>query len=369
MIKRAPRLRRILFAPVDIGMRIEQYSRFINSRYADRLAAESLVVVPPPEEFYTSGFTRVYEFRGRGVTYRWARSIVNFLTSVFRYDVFHFLSGETILTRRLRRFELIVYRLLGKRVIMHFVGCDIRGEAYLKEKSANLQAFLAGDWGKKVTLPWQDALIDDARRYAHTILVSTADLKQVVPEAVFFPVVLDTDKFLQELRPFPRPRKPPDSVSILHSPSNRGIKGTELIHAALMRVAAAAPCRVTLHLPAEQGGKPFYSVPRAQLLQLYRESDIVVDQLVAGWYGMQSVEAIAAGCQAVCYIGAEFQHDLFPGCPITSADANTLERVILDCIERHRAGGVDRERNLDWVRRFHDLQGNNKALTDAWGLT
>src|SRR5690349_6998590 len=115
--KRPPRM---LFGAVDIGYRIELYTKFIRWYFAGRLETESLVIFVLSKAHYQTSYDHEFHFEGKNFVYRWGSALVNFIKCLFKYDIFHFLSGETLLPRRLRRFEMFTYKLAGKRIVMHF---------------------------------------------------------------------------------------------------------------------------------------------------------------------------------------------------------------------------------------------------------
>src|SRR5215213_6563928 len=120
--KKIKRPVKMLFAAVDIGYRIELYTKFIRQHFSSQLKTESLTISLLPKEHYSTGYDYEFHFNGKNFLYRWTISLYNFVRCLFRYDMFHFFSGETLLPRKLRRFELTIYKLFGKRIIMHFVG-------------------------------------------------------------------------------------------------------------------------------------------------------------------------------------------------------------------------------------------------------
>lgn len=372
--KKTKRPVRMLFGAVDIGYRIELYTKFIRQRFAGRLKTESLTISLLPEEHYSTFYDYEFHFAGKNALYRWSISLFNFLRCLFRYDMFHFFSGETLLPRKLRRFELMMYKWFGKKVIMHFVGCDIRSLDYSHWKAINIQQYLAGVDAFPKSLPWQKKLIKDAVRYADTILVSTPDLKEIILQATYFPVLLDLDKYLEELHQI-RAEKNKDEIAILHSPSHlyhTRTKGTDYIIPILKRLAAKPEYKIRLILPSEKESqrKTPYSSTRYELFKHFKEADIVIDQLITGWYGLLSVEALAAGKEVVCYVDDHLKPYLFPGCPIEIADVNNLEEVIIKCIEKIRQGNAQlrNKNNIEWVRKYHTIEMNYEALLDAWNL-
>jgi hypothetical protein len=363
--------KKILFAAVDIGYRIELYSKFIEKYYGEQLEPESLTTYVLPKQHYRTSYTYEFHYHKKPVIYRWYRSFLNFMFCLFRYDIFHFFSGETLLTRKLRPIELKIYKLFGKRIVMHFVGSDIRSPQYIYWKEKNIQKYLSGDDDFPKSLPWQKKLIGDAKKYADAILVSTPDLTELLPEAVYYPVMLDLDKYLKELKEVEDPVREEKEIVILHSPSNLQIKGTVYIHEILKNIAAKSKHKIKLLLPAEKmmNDPKIYSVNRYDLFRLYKESDIVIDQMIIGWYGLQSIEALAAGKRVICHIDEHLKHFLFPDCPIEIADINTLEKAIFTCIDDIVAGQqVKTQTNIDWIRKYHTIENNTSALVKAWAV-
>jgi hypothetical protein len=365
--------KKILFAAVDIGYRIELYSQFIRKHLPGVLKAESLSIYILPSDHYKTSYTYEYHFQNRSVLYRWYRSLLNFCTCLFRYDIFHFISGETLLPRKLRRLELWTYKLFGKRVVMQFVGADIRSPEYITWKDKHMAAYLDGKTDFPKTKPWQNKLIRDAVKYADYILVSTPDLLELIPKAHYFPVVIDLEKFERELQAHPPANNPATpAVTILHCPSNVQVKGTEYIHDILKRVALNFPDTVHLILPAEQRkkGATNYASTRYDLFKLYQEADIIIDQMIIGWYGLQSIEGLIAGKEVVCYIDSKLDKYLYPDTPIRSADINTLEKTITDLIQLRLTQKTNPSAgdHQAWVKTHYTIEQNHRELLNAWGV-
>ncbi|HLG35488.1 MAG TPA: hypothetical protein VI757_11460 [Bacteroidia bacterium] len=366
--------KKILFGAVDIGHRIETYSNYIQKYHFKKLKPESLAIFILPEEHYKLSYTYEYHFAGRNVWYRWSRATLIFFFFFFRYDIFHFLSGETLLPRKVRQFELMVYKIFGKRIIMHFVGCDIRSLDYSYWKAKNIKQYLNGLDNFPKSLPWQKKLIKDTQNYADEILVSSPDLLEIIPEATYFPVLLDLEKFLNELNKAANVKRHQGEIIILHSPSNikhTQTKGTDYIINILNKIAATREYNIRLILPSETNKKrnTTYSSSRYEMFQHYNEADIIIDQLITGWYGLLSLEALASGKQAICYVDEHLKKYLFPKCPINIATVNNLENVVIECIENILNGKLpDQSAQIDWVRKYHTIENNNAPLLKAWGL-
>jgi hypothetical protein len=360
--------KRILFAAVDVGYRMGLYSKFLNDNYSNQIHADTLSTYMSPKNHYRTSYTYEYPFHSKSSMYRWCRSFLNFILALFRYDILHFISGETLLTRKLRGFELKIYKLLGKRIIMHFVGSDIRNPYYIQWKEKNINQFLQGDAKFQKTLSWQDKLIFDAEKYADSVLVSTPDLLELISKAVYYPVVLDLNKYLSELNGIKHQRKISDEIVILHAPSNSKLKGTKYIHEILKKIALNSNNKIKVVLTAENDYKD-KPVSRYELFKLYKESDIVIDQLIIGWYGLQSIEALAAGKHVISYVDANLNSFLYPDCPLELADKNTLEHVVLNVIEKIlKRKHTNSASQIDWLKKYHTIENNNDVLVKAWGL-
>ena len=195
-----------------------------------------------------------------------------------RTDIFHFYFGLTLVPHPLQ-FPLL--RLTGRKSLFHFLGSDIRGKT-----------------------PEQLAYA----RSADARIVGSYDALRWVPDAEVVPPGLD----LREFEPAPpSDRKRP---VILHAPSSRRRKGTEEV------IAACAQLPVDLRLVE--------GVPNDEARRLYREADIVVEQLHAGWHGIFGLEAMALGKPVVTFLHDEAvrrtEEAYGVEVPIVSATAETL---------------------------------------------
>jgi len=227
-----------------------------------------------------------------------------------RTDVFHFYFGLTLVPRSL---QFPILRSLGKKSVMHYLGSDIRG------KSPQELAF-----GRK----------------AGAEIVGSYDAMRWVPHAEFVPPGIDVASI--------EPAPPTDRARplVLHAPSSRRRKGTEHVLAALEGLDADV-------LLVE-------GLDHREAFERYREADIVVDQLNAGWYGLLAIECMALGKPVVTFLRDEArrrtERELGVEVPLVSATAETLraqlEPLVADASERRRIGAASRA----YVERVHDVE-------------
>ena len=227
-----------------------------------------------------------------------------------RTDVFHFYFGLTLVPKSV---QFPILRALRKKSVLHYLGSDIRG------KSPAELAF-----GKK----------------AGAQVVGSYDALRWVSEAEVIPPGID----VRAIEPTP----PTDRTRpvILHAPSSRRRKGTEHVIAACAGLDADLLLVEGLH--------------HAEAFERYREADIVVDQLNAGWYGLFAIECMALGKPVLTFLHDEAvrrAEEAF-GVPIpivrtTRDDLRArLEPLVASAAERRRIGEASRT----YVERVHDLE-------------
>src|SRR3989344_2176124 len=101
-----------------------------------------------------------------------------FLRAVLGFDIMHFHGGSTLFKGF---FDLPLYRLLGKKTVMHFHGSDIRNPQIIIARGED-------DKVPPIQTPEQIAKLGFLRKYVDKFIVSTPDLLELVPEATYLPL-------------------------------------------------------------------------------------------------------------------------------------------------------------------------------------
>lgn len=360
--------KKILFGAVDIGFRIAHYSKFIEEYFSDKLEAESFSKYVLPKDHFKTSYTYEYPIDKLPAYKMYFFSFRFFIYSLFKYDVFHFFSGETLLTRKLRPFELWTYKLFGKKIIMHFVGADIRSEKYLEEKRNDLTPYLKGQQlQNNLSEPYQQKLIEDARKYSDKIIVSTPDLLQIIPEADYVPVFLNFNDINTDAD---NSQMLSGKIKILHSPSGFTTKGSEYIHEVLKSIQKKFDnIEIIIPFDENRSTKKAYALTRYELLETLGKTDIVIDQMLIGWYGLKSIEALSKGCEVICFIEEELKQYLFEDTPIYSASILTLEKKLEEVIHKIQLDNNRNQRqknNLSWIHLHHDITAYKDYFQHLW---
>ena len=237
-----------------------------------------------------------------------------------RADVFHFYFGLTLVPQSV---QYPILRACGKRSVMHYLGSDIRGRPAAELASG---------------------------RKAGARVVGSYDAARWVPDAEVIPPGID----VRSIEPAP----PSDRTRpvILHAPSSRRRKGTEHVLAACDGLDADLVLVEGLH--------------HAEAFERYREADIVVDQLNAGWYGLFAIECMALGKPVVGFLHEEAvrrtEEAFGTKVPIVRTAKETLREqldlLVASAAERRRIGEASRA----YAEHVHDLERVADRLLDLY---
>lgn len=365
--------KKILFCSVDIGGRIAHYSQFLNKKYPNKVVVHSFVKFKLPKKHYKTSYTYSYNFYKYPKVIQWVISFYFFIYAIYKYNIFYIISGENILTRKLLPLELWIYKILKKKVIMHFVGADIRNSDYLRWKNQQFTNPNNAIQPAPLQSPFQERLCHLAQQYADDIIVTSPDLIDFfTKKVIYIPVFLQYEKFLQELNAH-KTKKQSEKIVILHAPSNPPIKGTEMISKVLYLLEKERDdikLIITTEKKYNQSIHPPYTVTKYKLLSYYSQCDILIDQLVIGWYGLQTVEGIAAGKATICKIEEKLKEYVFPDCPIYKfGEVTELKEKINLAIEDVKNKRYIKDQS-NWVKKHHDINNNSqiKKLFDSYVL-
>jgi glycosyltransferase involved in cell wall biosynthesis len=321
---------RILHAPTDIGG-----NAFGLSRAERELGLRSDVAVLAAGPFGYGADIRI-DLEGKAIWRRLAARTRLLARAVRSYDVIHFNFGQSLVPLWVHGHvlnELPLLKRAGKTILVTFQGCDVRPQ----ECCFCTQEHCRAD------TPYRAPNAARFLRYADRCFHLNPDLARWLPESRFLPYA-NVDP--RELRPGDPPPARKEMV-VAHAPTNRDVKGTAHVLAAIEQLRDEG---VAIRLDLIEG------VPRTELLRRLRDADIVVDQLLIGWYGGFAVEAMALAKPVLCHIreGTPEENPFGEELPIVRALPQTLA-------ERLRELARDREARLRiglasraFVERHHD---------------
>ena len=216
-----------------------------------------------------------------------------------KYDVFHFNFGTSLLNIpqfNLDYLDFFLYKKNNKYVVT-YNGCDARQKFTIIKK----YSICACSNPKCYNYICHSEKIDSNKRrkikkmtsFCDTVFYLNPDLKQFLPEnSIFLPYsIASWDKISNKDRKYNYP------IKIVHAPSQRGAKGTEEILSVIEKIKNGFPEKIEFILV--EGMKNY------EAIKIYEQADILLDQILIGWYGALTVEAMKAGCAVMVYIREE----------------------------------------------------------------
>ncbi|MFQ5444065.1 MAG: glycosyltransferase [Nitrospinales bacterium] len=141
-------------------------------------------------------------------------------------------------------------------------------------------------------------------------------------------------------------------LKIAHAPTDRGAKGTEFILQALNALAKQYPEQVEIKL--------IEKVTHEQCLKLLEDVDLVVDQILIGWYGALGVEAMKMGKPTIARIAEEDLKYLPESMAnevqdaVIQAEPKNVYEVLKRCLDDRKFLRQKAEAGRDYVNRWHD---------------
>jgi len=294
---------------------------------ADAFRTKHVQWVPPPQGYAS---TDEITLQKPGITTleieQKFRHLDEFLGITRDYDILHF-HYRTFLPLFV---DIPLWRILGKRVIVHFHGDDIRGHS-LKAKNP---------------------LLSLAK-----VFVSTPDLLDSVPFAEWLPNPMPVLPRTGEHRFNPQNETP----IILHAPSDRTRKGTDTILQAIELLQGNG---------YEFKFKLIENKSREEVLCEIAHSDIVIDQVGVGMYGMISLEAMMHQKPVICHIEERYL-EFCENCPIYRVDPTpdsvaSAIRALLENPKRREILGRSGRRYVQTVHSIESVARRIKQAADAF---
>lgn len=276
--------------------------------------------------------------------------------AIERFDVIHFHQGRSLIPRQLDwlpgLWDLPLLREARKKIFFTFHGGDVWIPGKSADDSDQWQNLRYSDGGSG-----EDEILkrlNIIRTYANGMFVCSPMVQRFVPDAGFHPRAID----LRDWEFSVPPQR--DVPVVVHAPSSRGRKGTDLILAAVEQARNAG---LKFDFRIIEG------VSNAEMRQALRDADILVDNLLLGDYEVTGLEAMALGRTVVTRVLPAVAETIGREIPILTADADTfpavLERAVTDSELRIRLGAEGRR----FVEEVHDSPVVARGLVEVYERT
>ena len=249
---------------------------------------------------------------------KYDNSILSFFNKLYlllkyliKYKYFIYISTGSALLSKKREIKLL--QKFGKKFMIIYTGCDSRIPELVGKYKWNpcsdcnneYKIFVGCDIPNKLSNLKNDVNLFD-------VILSPDECSgffegKYIP--AFFPINLDDYEIVSSRN---------NKIRILHAPSNEDYKGTRYIDAAISRLSSKYEFE-------------YVKINNIKLDELYDEikkSDIIIDQMLSGFYGLFAIESMAFGKPVFCYIHDDIWVRIKDNCPVINANVGNLKKKL-----------------------------------------
>jgi hypothetical protein len=245
--------------------------------------------------------------------------------------------------------DLPILKKAGKGIAVTYQGDDARQGDYCRK---NFTITLANEVGHEYYPPGGDAYkrwqIETFAKYADRIYALNPDLIHVLPSGTEFLPYAHVD--LNDWQPKRGLSPQTNPPLVIHAPSHQGAKGTKYVLEAVTRLH---------HEKVPFEFKLVENLSNVQARKIYEQADLLIDQLLAGWYGGLSVELMALAKPVICYIRDSdlkfIPEKMKTEIPIIRATPETLYQVLKEYLTTRRKELSQKgKQGRSYVENWHD---------------
>jgi len=231
-------------------------------------------------------------------------------TIMRRYDVihYHFISLITPNGQELRHLKR-----MGKLIVFHFRGCDLRQKSRNFELNPGLNCCQECDYPDgSCDHAAQHRKLALARAYGDVFLVTTPDLRDFFPEATHVPFIAPYGVDMSAVVAVSRE---PEIFRVVTSSNHAGVDGVAYVRTAVERLRSEGKAIELVEVRR---------TPFEQALAIYKSADVFVGKLLMGYYNNANIECMLLGVPCLSYIRPEYL-DAIPDCPIVATRPDEVE--------------------------------------------
>jgi glycosyltransferase involved in cell wall biosynthesis len=277
------------------------------------------------------------------------------------YDVYHFNSGRSLLDIFPSMSDMDIMFYKGKKIFT-FNGCDIRQkdvtENAYSTSACQSDTCYNGICNNIKTSEYKRKKINKIKKYADHLFFLNPDLGKFLPEnATFLPYTIAAWDKIKEAE-----YKIKDKIYIAHAPTDRSVKGTDIIINAVNKLSKKYPIELVL----------IENVPNEELLKRISMCHLLIDQIRIGRYGALSVEAMKMGVPVAVfirdedlkYVDGKMSEDLQNS--VINVDSVNIEEILSGVLENIDILNKKRESSLDYVHFWHNPLNIAKGVKEIY---
>ncbi|MFX1492275.1 MAG: glycosyltransferase family 1 protein, partial [Promethearchaeota archaeon] len=267
------------------------------------------------------------------------------------YNKYHWLTLQVynFYARVLELRDLPLLKRAGKGIVVTYQGDDARQGDFCRAnfKISPVDEVEPGYYSAKSDTHKRHKIAQFAR-YADRIYTLNPDLLHVLPPQSQFMPYANVD--LRDWE-FTEPENHDPKVPVvIHAPSYRGVKGTRYVLDTISQLKREG---IALEFILVEG------LSHTEVRRIYERADMVIDQLLCGWYGGLAVEVMALGKPVICYIRENdlrfIPQQMREELPIINATPATFYDVLKQWLttRKYELPALGR-RSRAYVEKWHD---------------
>jgi glycosyltransferase involved in cell wall biosynthesis len=226
----------------------------------------------------------------------------------------------------------------GKKIIYRSTGYDVR----TRTKDIKFNPYSPFRYGFDLGIEErrQKKYLDYLKDYVDVFICQDPEMKQYLPDAQIIPRSIDVNDWsFVGVKNNKIPK-------VVHAPSKMSVKGTHFILKAVEELSNEG---LKFEFNLVQGLK------QEEAIEIYKQADICIDQILIGWYGVFSIECMALGKPVIAYIRDDLADKQIQKIPIINANPDNiktkLKEIILDYERRKELSILSRK----YVENVHDV--------------
>lgn len=250
-----------------------------------------------------------------------------------------------------RQVDLLQRRGLSVAIVGH--GTDVRlPSRHVVEEPWSM--FHSDDWVRpelvEDVVSRNLALIDQLQL---PTFVSTAGLLTDVPTAEFLGVIIDATPWRNDAALLERARP-----QVIHAPTNTFVKGTDVVR----------PIAQKLHAEGLIEYIEIDRIPHAEMPDVVRSADVVLDQFRIGDYGVAACETMAAGRLVLAHVNEQVRGVVTRAAgvelPIPETTLDSLETRLRDILANRATYRAIAATGPNYVDTLHSGAFSSRVLSD-----
>jgi hypothetical protein len=276
-----------------------------------------------------------------------------FLSVLFRYNLFYFISPYTIFHQH---FDLAILRFFGKQIAFFFPGCAEKNPADRLNMMKYSDCWYCSDLKKQAfcLCPWPEKKKHRIRKFekhAHYIFSrpNTSGYLNYPERALPMWLMIDLPEAEVSLSKFENA----SAYRIMHFPSHRELKGTKYVEAAITNLKDKYDIA---YVSSRMSNK--------EVLRNLEMAHILVDQFTHT-FGLLAIEGMSRGCVVICRM-EEWAKKCYPDIPLVSCNPQDLEVTIKDLLDNPDKMKEIAAKSKLWVRRNATLEVAGQRMVNIF---